>query len=186
VVFERHGKCEGYSAGRTIVIDPDIYPPRRNWLFCHELAHIILGHTESDIFHSEMETEADELASELMLPRDEFRNNMKRMDLIRLKEKYSHASWEVIAHRWADERPAVLTIFDNNLLTNRYAPKGLSCPSQPTQPEIEMIQECSNIKENIIRTIANGITLHLQVFFIDDGRGVERVLLLTEPQTEDF
>jgi len=163
-----------------------MYPPRRNWLFCHELAHILLGHTESDIFRKEMESEADELASELMLPKEEFRSNMKSMDLFELKEKYDHASWEVIARRWADERPAVMTIFDNSILTNRYAPEYLSYPSQPTKPEIDAIQESSNSQNHVIRTSTNGITLHLQAFYIDDGRGVERVILLTEVQIEDF
>jgi len=163
-----------------------MYPPRRNWLFCHELAHILLGHTESDIFRAEMESEADDLASELMLPREEFRSNMKTMNLLELKEKYHHASWEVIARRWADERPAVMTIFDNNLLTNRYVPKDILCPSQPTKPEIDAIQESSNSKNHVIRTTTNGITFHLQAYYIDDGRGVERVILLTEVQIEDF
>lgn len=150
------------------------------------MAHIILGHTEAETFYAEMETEADELASELMLPRIGFRNDMKTIDLAGLKEKYPHASWEVIARRWSDERPAVMTIFDNNLLTARYAPEGLACPSQPIQPEIDTIRECSVSRNHIKRSITNDIRLHLQAFFIDDDRGVERVILLTQPQSEDF
>ncbi|HHE46775.1 MAG TPA: ImmA/IrrE family metallo-endopeptidase, partial [Bacteroidetes bacterium] len=42
VAVERLDDVESYVIGRRIVLDSDLYPPRRNWRFCHELAHILL------------------------------------------------------------------------------------------------------------------------------------------------
>ncbi len=186
IAVERLEDVESYVIGRRIVLDVDLYPPRRNWRFCHELAHLLLGHTETDSISREMEREADEMAAELMIPIDEFRQAMKEMDVFSLKEKYPHASWEVVARRWANERPAVLTIYDNGRLTGRHGPEGLTFPPRPCTAEVELIRECCEKKQHLSRNVTETEGLDLQAFFVDDDRGVERVLLLTEPTVEDF
>lgn len=165
---------------RTIIIDENLYPPRRNWRFCHELAHILLGHTKSEVITREMEWEADRYAGELMLPSEQFREDMASLDLSGLKVKYNHASWEAIARRWSQLKPAVLTIFDNEKQTCRIAPENLVCPPIPTQPELEAIREAYRIKQTVRRSASEDVSLFMQAYFIDEGRGVERVLLLTE------
>lgn len=180
VVLEKLDDVESYVIDRTIVIDPDVYPPRRNWLFCHELAHILLGHTKNDKIVPEMEGEADELACELMLPKSNFRDAMKELDIPGLMEKYPHASWEVVTRRWADERPAVLTIYDNYKLTRRYAPERLAHPLRPTIEEGEAIMDCYQARAHLTRKTEGEAPLMLHMFYVDKGSGVERVLLLTE------
>ena len=128
----------------------------------------------------EVEREADDLASELMLPSAEFRRVMNEMDIPALKEKYDHASWEVICRRWADERSAVLTIYDNMRLTSRSAPEKLNFPPKPSSVEIEFIMECYNQRRHISGNVEGDIELDLQAFYVDVGSEFERVLLLTE------
>ena len=182
VVLDRLEGVEGYVIDRTIVLEEELYPPRRNWRFCHELAHILLKHQEQNRISREMEFEADALASKLILPEKQFRESMQTLDIPELKEKYHHASWEVILRRWAKERQAVLTIYDNGCLTRRIGPDKLAYPLRPLPPEVEIAEECWKMKEHLSRQVGSEITLHLRAFFVDEGRGVERVLLLTEPQ----
>ena len=184
--LERLDGVEGYVMGRRIVLDIDTYPPRRNWIFCHELAHVLLGHQKVNRITPEMEWEADELAAELMLPIDQFRSAMISHDIPALKDMFPHASWEVIARRWAKERQVVLTIYDNRKLTGRYGPEETAFPSRPTDPEVELIRECYEAKQAIKCTTEGEIKLDLQAYFIDEGRGVERVLLLTESLMDDL
>ncbi len=186
VAVERLDDVESYVIGRRIVLDSDLYPPRRNWRFCHELAHILLGHTDIQMINPEMEREADASAVELMLPIAEFRQAMKEMDIPALKERFPHASWEVIARRWINERQAVLTIYDNGRLTGRYAPEDMAFPARPGAAEIDLVRECSEKRQHLRRGADETEGLDLQAYFVDDGRGVERVLLLTEPSIEDL
>ena len=176
---------ESFVMDRRIVLDLDLYPSRRNWLFCHELGHIILGHQKKPI-NREIEREADIFASELMLPSAEFRRDMNEMDIPSLKEKYDHASWEVICRRWADERPAVLTIYDNMQLTSRSAPEKLNFPPKPSSVEVEFIMECYNQQRHISRNVDGEIELCLQAFFVDIGSEYERVLLIAELLSVDY
>jgi hypothetical protein len=166
------------------VLDIDMYPPRRNWRFCHELAHILLGHTEVDVINEENEREADKLAAELLIPKDEFRRAMRETGVDGLKERFPYASWEVIARRWASERPAVLTIYDNGRLTGRYGPGELKFPPRPSAAEVELIRKCYTEKKHLAESTGGGVGLDMHALFVDDGRGVERVLLLTEPVSD--
>jgi hypothetical protein len=214
------GSPEAYVINRTIVLDEDLYLPRMNWCFCHELAHVILGHQPQPVT-PETEREADELTAELMLPAAEFRAAMRHTQvasneergtspdsnthspliaphpllatrssllvthnlppatiLIQLKEMFPHASWEAIARRWAEFKPAVLTIFDNGLVTRRFAPSELAHPHNPTLAELNTARQCWESRTHLTATTDE---LTIQAYFVDDNRGVERVILLTEP-----
>lgn len=176
------GDPDGYSRGRNIYLADDLYTPRRNFVFCHELAHILLGHSERTTRRATDEHEADALAVELILPERDFREQMDTLDFLSLRERYEHASWEVVARRWAQFKPAVLTIFDNEKLTSRTIPPGLAAPPRLSQPEWDAIRETYGGKTGLVsaESIEDGPMLQLQTFFIDDGRGFERVILLTE------
>jgi len=177
VRFEKTDSAEAYVIGRTIVLDPDLYPPRMNWRFCHELAHIQLGHVQSETISREMEYEAERYAAELMLPADKFRPLIGRLDIAGLKERFPHASWEAIAHRWIEFHPAVLTIIDNEKLRLRWAPDGYNYPSRITPPESAVVSECYACRGNVHRECDN---LVMSAYFIDEDREVLRVILLTE------
>lgn len=174
--IERPGP-DGYSLGKTVVLADDLYAPRRNFIFCHELAHILLNHTEKTTKRHQDEHDADRLAVELMLPETEFRQNMARLSFLELRNLYSHASWEVVARRWSELRPAVLTIYDNGLLKVRTAPEGLNYPPRPTEPESDLFSQTSEAREHFNLTDP---PLSISSYFIDEGKGVERVILLTE------
>lgn len=141
------------------------------------MAHILLSHQALDSISPEIEQEANELAVELMLPGDEFRQQMRALDLPGLKEHFSHASWEVIGRRWTEFRPAVLTIYDNQKLTSRGGPAGLAFPVKISKPEREIIRECYKKQCHCFGESEN---LILNCYFIDEGSGVQRVLLLSE------
>ncbi len=173
------GGPDGYLINGTIVLDPELYPPRMNWVFCHELAHHLLKHPDSKKITPEMEREADSMAAELMLPAAKFRQVMALYDIPELKALYTHASWEAIARRWAEMRPAVLTIYDNEQFTNRQGPKGLNFPSRPTPQEIELVRDCFQNRKHLTGQVEG---LALRSYYVEDTPGRRRVILLTEMQ----
>ena len=48
------GNCQGYAIGRTIAVNPLAVLPHKTRF--HELAHIVLGHTEENLLFSDSET----------------------------------------------------------------------------------------------------------------------------------
>jgi len=180
VIYKSIEDHEGFAADRSIYIDPNLYPPRMNWIFCHELAHILLGHTTGNTIRHGNEVEADEYAAELMLPTVKFRPLVDKLDLAELKERFPHASWEVIARRWVQFHPEVLTIFDNERLTLRQAPDGYNFPRHVSLPEQEIIKQCY---DTCMHQSVKSDGLILRGYYVDDGRGVRRVLLLTEVES---
>ncbi len=168
---------DGYSTGRTVVLADDLYAPRRNFIFCHELAHILLEHTNRTTKRRKDEQDADRFAVDLMLPEPEFRENMAKFDFFELRKLYPHASWEVVARRWIQFRPAVLTIYDNGLLKIRTASEGINYPPRPAQPELKLLRQTIELREHLS---LSDPPLQMNSYFIDEGKGVERVILLTE------
>ena len=159
------------------MLNRNMFQPRMNWRFCHELAHILLDHSKAKTITYEMEQEAERLAGELMLPADDFRLLMGELELSQLRMHYPHASWEAIARKYAELRPAVLTIFDNDRLTYRKGPEGFTFPPRPTPPEMEIVRQCHDDRNHTSTQTDN---LIINGYFVDEGQGVERVLLLTE------
>ncbi len=182
IVYESISGEDAFVMGRMIFLNPDLYPPRMNWRFCHELAHILLGHTDENSITREQEIEADTKAGELMLPPKEFNRLVVSHDLIQLKELFPHASWEVVARRIAELTPAVLTIYDNKKLRSRSAPPSLSFPPKPTQPEVSLAMECFEHESN---SSHNSDGLEINAYFIDENESVKRVILLTRPNGSD-
>jgi len=177
VIFDSFQGSEAFVMGKTIYLKPDLFPPRMNWLYCHELSHILLGHTDSGVISKKQETEADELASELILPENQFYPKAKKSDLSELKELFPHASWEVIARRRVHFRPAVLTILDNENLTSRGAPEDYNFPMRISEIEQSLINktylECQHFKKS-------ADDLYLESYYIDENPDFKRVILLTE------
>ncbi|MFN3821421.1 MAG: ImmA/IrrE family metallo-endopeptidase [bacterium] len=168
---------EAYTTRDTIVLNPEVYPPRLNYAFCHELAHWILNHPFEPFLRKDIEQEAEVLAIELMLPREEFLRAMRSCDLAGLKERFPYASWEVLARRLGEFQPAVVSIFDDGLLTRRIAPPNQTCPRHPTSAEMQVVVQAFNTRSHQ-KTSING--LRLNAYYLDEGTGVSRVILLTE------
>jgi Zn-dependent peptidase ImmA (M78 family) len=182
ITYESISSEDAFVMGRMIFLNPDLYPPRMNWRFCHELAHILLGHTKGGTINKEMEDEAETKAGELMLPPEEFNHLIDRHDLIELKERFPHASWEVIARRVAEISPAVLTIYDNKKLRSRSAPATLIYPRRLTTQEVTLAAKCFEMKSNLLDN-QNG--LEIAGFFVDEIETVKRVILITKVNRDE-
>jgi hypothetical protein len=165
---------------RTIVIDLDLSEERMNWTFCHELAHLLLKHgsAERHITTSD-ENEAHELAQDLLLPPESFRADVHRLSLPELKQRYPQASWEVIARTRLRYRPGIMTIFDNDRRTLRLAPPPLTCPPHLLPLEQSVRQALS--ASHPFASARDG-DLFVEGAFVDDGQGVQRVILVAESQ----
>lgn len=175
------GGVRGYSiAEKTIVVDLDLSEERMNWTFCHELAHLLLKHGSGERpLRAADEKEAHELAQDLMLPPETFGADAHHLSLPELKARYPHASWEVIARTRVRYRPAVLTIFDNGRRTLRMTPPPLSCPSRldPLERELKHRVETGKRAQEV-----RGEGLHVEGVFVDEERGVQRIILLTQSE----
>lgn len=166
----------GYKIGDEIVLNEGLYPERRNWTFCHELGHIILGHSSEPTPDDDLE--ADRFAAELMLPEVDFIPDSRGMNLEKLKKSYPHASWEAIARRCIRFHPAILTIFDGEKITVRLGSPELNFPLTPTKEEIAVSEECCRRKEHFSEDFN---TLSVNAYYIDEGMGVVRVILISQP-----
>lgn len=166
-----------------------MYPQRRNFRFCHELAHIILGHSsagrldskQSGKIFEQQEREADRLAVELLLPPDEFRRLARHSTLSDLKRHFPHASWEVVARRYCELHNALLTIFDNGKMTRRIAPDGLVFPRTPSAPERELFSRVATERQE---TSLETDELTIDGYFIDEDKGVVRIILITRTKLD--
>ncbi|MDP8208211.1 MAG: ImmA/IrrE family metallo-endopeptidase [Candidatus Electryonea clarkiae] len=162
------------SAGAVVVIDSNMPSERQNFALSHETAHILLGHS-GEIDPVE-EQEANRLASELLLPESEFAPEAWR-DLRELRELFSHASFEAIGRRRLAFVDGVLTIVDNGKLTRRLSSELFSAPPSPTKIEWDLILQSFKERRDMSMS-AEGI--RFSATYVDEGRGVERVLLTGE------
>ena len=171
----------GYSVPeRTIVIDRDLSEERMNWTFCHELAHLLLKHGSAERpVSAQDEKEAHELAQNLLLPPETFRDDAHRFSLPELKAHYPHASWEVIARTRVRYRPAILTIFDNGRRTLRMAPAPINCPTR-LHPLEKAIKQTLESGEATAELRDDG--MHVEGVFVDEGRDIRRIILIAESE----
>lgn len=166
----------GYKIGVEIVLNSENPPERRNWTFCHELGHIVLGHstTPSD----EDEREADRFAAETMLPERDFIPDSADMDLHKLKEIYPHASFEAITRRCLQFNPGIASIFDGGELVFRVGSEGVVFPAKPAAVEKNAVAKCLNDKKDV-SVCMDGMDIN--AYYIDMDRQVIRVILITRP-----
>jgi len=166
----------GYKIGDEIVLNSLNPPERRNWTFCHELGHIVLGHSQepADV----EEREADGFAAETMLPERDFVPDCAGFDLRRLKELYPHASYEAIARRCLQYNSGVLTVFDSGEMVFRGGSEGLVFPAIATAVEKRAAEQCLAERSDI-SVSADG--LDIKGYFIDVGSEVIRVILISRP-----
>ncbi|TKJ41033.1 hypothetical protein CEE37_05040 [candidate division LCP-89 bacterium B3_LCP] len=171
-----------YLIGDVIVLDRSLRIERLHWAYCHELAHLQLQHHQcppvDDTEERQQETDANNLAAELILPEIEFKPLVHETLLV-LKQRFAHASHEVIARRRLNYRQGVLTIFDNDQLTARLSPDGWNHPAQLLPIESEVMQKCLESKSEVLINMGE---YSLEATYVDEGQGVVRVLLFLESQ----
>jgi IrrE N-terminal-like domain len=162
------------DSGSVVVLEKNQYPERLNFALAHEVAHIQLNHS-GEVGENE-EQEANRLASEILLPTDQFAP-LAHMSIRELKEFFPHTSFEALARRRIAFVPSVLTLIDDYSLKYRLSSDSFSAPDYPTQFEWDVIKECYSLTHDISKT-GDGITANAT--FIDTGRGIIRVILTVE------
>ncbi|MCB2213054.1 ImmA/IrrE family metallo-endopeptidase [bacterium] len=167
-------KYEDASGAAIVVLDESMPAERQHFSLAHEAAHVLLDH-RGDLSPDE-EFEANKLASELLLPDPPF-SDLAYQTLRELKDAFPHASFEAIARRRLQFVPGVLTVMDNGKVNRRVTSDKFNAPLMITPAEKEALTQCMNLRKDID---INGNEIRLHATFVDDGRGVERVLLLVE------
>jgi len=159
-----------------ITVNPDDTEERKNFTIAHELAEIIL-YDNNELTIDEKHKMSNYMAAEFLMPECDFKKALFNNDLYALKKLYSNCSHEAIARRMLNFIPQVLTIFDNRAIYTRIASESINFPSSPAKSELEVVEKCYQIRNKYEKTEEN---LKITGYFIDEGRGVERVILLTE------
>lgn len=176
-------KCRAYLMDGAAVLNDSLTPEQAHWSYCHEVAHLRLKHHENlprdNTEEREQEAEANRMASDLLLPEKQF-VPLVHHSLLELKQAFPFASYEVLARKRLRYRPGLLNIFDNGKKTARLAPDGWNIPAQLFPIESEGFKECLKSK--------NGVTLEregmkLEATYVDEGRGVVRVILFLEGES---
>lgn len=109
----RHADCRGKLIGDTVYVSDGLRAEMRAFDICHEIGHRICD--EAGIPSTEWR--ANYLASALLLPRFEFEVDLRRVgwDLLALKARHRHASFEAVGRRIVALREARAVIFDRPL-----------------------------------------------------------------------
>ncbi len=159
-----------------ITINDNDTEERKSFSIAHELGEIIL-YDNNEYSNDDKHKIANLIAAEMLMPEDEFKEDIQDNDLGQLKKKYKNCSYEAIARRIIKFIPHVLTIFDNKKKYIRIASDAINFPSVMTQVEQEVVEKCYQTENNHEKKEDN---LMIKGYYIDEGKGVERVILLTE------
>ncbi len=172
--------CKALLLDGVAVINQDLTPEQAHWSYCHEAAHLQLGHPKhlpyDESEEREQEREANLLASELLLPASQFRPRASA-SLAELKHSFPHASYEVLARRRLQFRPGLLTICDNGKVTARLAPDGWNPPRALFPLEAKAIRTCYREQSEIH---LQKDEMRAEATYVDQGRGVLRVIVFLE------
>jgi hypothetical protein len=172
--------CRAYLLDGVAVLNDALTPEQAHWAYCHEIAHFLLNHHRkpppTDAEEREQESDANQLAAEIMLPAEKFKPASSDT-LIKLKQQFPHASHEVIARRRLSFRPGLLTIIDDGRITARLAPHGWNRPRKLFPLESEALKTCMTKKNEVILDREGRC---VEATYVDEGRGVIRVILFME------
>ncbi len=160
-----------------IMVNSNDSEERKSFTIAHELGEIILN-DNNELSNDAKHKMANLIAADLLMPEDIFKNDiLLNNDLYQLKKKYENCSYEAIARRMLKFMPYILTIFDNKKIYIRIASDSINFPSSLAEIENEVAEKCYQIKNCCEKDDDN---LNVKGYYIDESRGVERVILLTE------
>ena len=159
-----------------ITINPQDTEERKNFTIAHEIAEIML-YDDKELSNDEKHKMSNFIAGEILMPKDDFKKDIYQNDLYQLKKIYSNCSYEAIARRMLNFMPQILTIFDNKRKYIRIASESIRFPQNLTKAELDVVEKCYELKSMYEKNEEN---LKIIGYFIDEGRGVERVILVTE------
>lgn len=174
--------CRALLADGVVLLAEDLTPERAHFAYCHEVAHLRLDHPHrlprDETEEREQEAEATRLACEMLLPAESFQPLCGRT-LTQLKETFPFASYELLARRRLEFRPGLLTIFDNQRLISRLAPDGWNVSRRLFPIEDEVRHSCLTSHQPIALERDGQ---RVEATYVDEGRGVERVILFLEAE----
>lgn len=128
--------------GRVIYVPRGVRPVRMQGLVMHEVAHGVLRH----LGEPDDETSVDEVATRIMLPRKAFDRQLRETNwhLSDLQARNTNTSAQRIAHRITHMRDAVVSIYDNDHLTERCWSPWLEGPNlkRVSNWERALVREC--------------------------------------------
>jgi hypothetical protein len=172
--------CRAYLLDGVAILNDALTPEQTHWSYCHEVAHFLLNHhrnpPSTDAEEREQESDANQLAAEIMLPPEKFKPASSDT-LKNLKRQFPHASHEVIARRRLSFRLGLLTIIDDGRITTRLAPDGWNRPKQLFPLESEALKTCMTEKDEVDLDRDGRC---VEATYVDEGRGVIRVILFME------
>lgn len=159
-----------------ITVNPQDTEERKSFTIAHEIAEIML-YDDKELSNDDKHKIANFIAGEILMPKEEFKKDIYQNDLYQLKKIYSNCSYEAISRRMLNFMPQILTIFDNKKKYIRIASESIRFPQNLTKAELDVVEKCYELKSRYEKNEEN---LKIIGYFIDEGRGVERVILLTE------
>ncbi|MFC1732858.1 ImmA/IrrE family metallo-endopeptidase [candidate division KSB1 bacterium] len=159
-----------------IVVNRDDTFERQNFTIAHEYGEILLS-DNNELTKDEKHRRANQLASELLLPADEFEEAVHRSDLHELKQLFPEVSFEVIARRIPVFIPSVISIIDDSRCTNRFGSDNVNYPAA-LSPAEKRAAEHSMTQRETVRFEEPGI--HISAYYIDDDSVIERIYIITE------
>ncbi len=149
---------------------------RQNFTLAHELSEIELD-PRIDLDLNEKHKTANRMASELLLPEDNFKSLVFKYGLYTLKKYFPLVSFEAIARRILMFQPSVLSIYDNGFLSYRIGSSGMNFSPNPLPVETETVHKC--YKKKMFLEV-NNPPLVLKAYYIDESNLIERVILISE------
>ncbi len=162
--------------GWVISVNRNDTPERKVFTIAHELGELEYMN-DSDMDLDQKHEKANRFAGKLLLPEDVFIQDVWNYNLSELKQKFGYVSYEVIARRSLEFRNRILTIFDNNKKTLRKGSRNYNYPARLTAVEIDLIRKCYDLRTHVSE---KDELLLVEAYYVDEGRCVKRVLLLTE------
>jgi hypothetical protein len=175
----------GAANQSSILLRPDPRRERLQWTIAHEIgewcAHQVFQHLAVDPREAPpaaRESIANQLASRILLPRDDFEDAARDCgwDLLELKTRFATASHELIARRMLDFTPSILiTIFDQGRRTFRRGNLPFRAPALGHLEQVA-VRSCQETAEPIYEADS---TLNIQVWPIHEP-GWTREIMRTE------
>jgi hypothetical protein len=99
------GTCDPFVP--SVMVAPNLRPPRRQYTICHELAELHVAERLDESIHERL---CQNTAAALLMPRQSFLNSVREqgLDLLALRMRWVHCSYEAIASRVAELIPGVV------------------------------------------------------------------------------
>ncbi len=159
-----------------IIVNSSDIVERKNFTIAHEFFEIYLDNDKSFTI-KEKHIMANKLAAEFLVPEKIMRDAAHINDLFELKEIFPEASYELIARRLCDYIPVVITIFDNRLITARFASPGMNFPVNPSKAEIGVLEKCHKKETNIKE---HHDLFRIAGYYLKEVNGIRRVIIILE------